>query len=794
MLEAGMTSLVRDLASRPVGAEPKKSDFSLSAGSKAEAANQNERGDPQIDGAASGGLLVAQAMPMPLANPAGAAWAAKFTEAAFPLLSGAAPAVGGLAKLGIVGLLGALVSSGGEVLLGRLMGHIPSNVSTRELQMASIAMHHMGLSSGDMAHLSDEQKAFFVKTSAVAVNEMQAGNISRPDYLAALGVLLEQAGQLNGLPTAPVAAPPSRPGVLVDDVTSDEANLAATTFNAQNARGGQIAIPVPRSDRAFTVITGAPDQLAAAVDAMKRAGILNRDFDLREAAASVGLNRPSLIVVPEGGGGGFAAPEGLTPAEQRQLGLAGRGAPDVRAPARPRNEGFPEGMQPDPRDGIFENPRGSGPSVPSHTGNTGGNDNDLRMDRTTIPQGGETVRLPVPVDGDSSLTTAPQSIAQVTGRLVVVDGKEPLTDTDRGELMALALGAKPDNPDSGRNLAEALDKIGLGETKEDIPAARRAVQQRLGVESADDLVVELTGSVTLPGLLRHYPEVGDAILTRPKTIEALGQHPKALLELQDILRDLGRQDPLSIRVPSLPGIPRSNLTAGQVAISQAASAAVPQEDFLRNQPGFDPAWRSDPEMISQYLNGLYASAEAAMPEFSELVNRVADATSGTAVLREEPKSRKRAMDKIEKYGDPSRLTDLVAGRLFYDRISDIYNAVAQITADPNVQIVDFEDRILNPQPSGYRDVTMKIQMANGHVAELQIGLTSIGDYAKDVEHALYEVYRDLAANAKRTGTGITDSARFIMNSIRNRTIPEYNRLFERANTNDTYGPELPGNR
>jgi ppGpp synthetase/RelA/SpoT-type nucleotidyltranferase len=805
MLEAGISSLVRKLSAIPAEPQSSKVDFSLAAGSKSKAANQNEPNDVPAGPAVSGGSLVAQAMPMPLPNPAGAAWAAKFAEAAFPLVHGAAPAV---AKFGFAAAIGALLSSGGEELLGRVLGHIPSNVSSRELQLASRAMDDMGVTAQDLSHLSSEQRAFFVKTAAVAVEVRLRGEIDDGDYRAALQTLLAQASQLEGLPTTPqrtgVSAPPPGAGVLLDDAPLDEARGTATTFNAQNAHGGRIAIPVPRGpdargDGTYTVLAGSPDQLAETVGKMKMAGLVNGDFDLKEAATSVGqdwdvvrdraiqLAQPSPIVISEGRRI-TSAPRGLSAGEQQRLGLAGPPVDPGPPVEIPRTMSTPT-EQPVPPDFILKNPRGSGPVLPSHTGSPSPGD-DLSMPRTTYPLGGESI--PVPIDGDSGLTTAPQSIAEVTGRLTA---NPPLTVDEKGELIALALGANPDNPDSRRHLEVALAKIGLAGAVGDIPAVRRAVQNRLGVSSADELVVKLTGSVTLPGLLRQYPEVGDAVLTRPKTIEALGQHPKALLELQDILRDLGRQDPLAIRIPPLPAAPRSNLTAGQIAISQAASAAVPQEDYLRNQPGFDPAWRSNPEMVSQYLTGLYESAAAATPEFSNFVNSVANATNGTAVLREEPKSRKRAMDKIEKYdGDASRLTDLVAGRLYYDRISDIYNAVEQIAANPNVEIVDFEDRILNPQPSGYRDVTMKIQMANGHIAELQIGLTSIGDYAKDVEHALYEVYRDLAANAKRTGTGITDSARFIMNSIRNRTIPEYNRLFEEANRNDTYGPELPRNR
>jgi hypothetical protein len=432
MLEAGISSLVRKLSAIPAEPQSSKVDFSLAAGSKSKAANQNEPNDVPAGPAVSGGSLVAQAMPMPLPNPAGAAWAAKFAEAAFPLVHGAAPAV---AKFGFAAAIGALLSSGGEELLGRVLGHIPSNVSSRELQLASRAMDDMGVTAQDLSHLSSEQRAFFVKTAAVAVEVRLRGEIDDGDYRAALQTLLAQASQLEGLPTTPqrtgVSAPPPGAGVLLDDAPLDEARGTATTFNAQNAHGGRIAIPVPRGpdargDGTYTVLAGSPDQLAETVGKMKMAGLVNGDFDLKEAATSVGqdwdvvrdraiqLAQPSPIVISEGRRI-TSAPRGLSAGEQQRLGLAGPPVDPGPPVEIPRTMSTPT-EQPVPPDFILKNPRGSGPVLPSHTGSPSPGD-DLSMPLLTSSLGGETPVVAVDNDFTRVINRDMEEYARLRGNL-----------------------------------------------------------------------------------------------------------------------------------------------------------------------------------------------------------------------------------------------------------------------------------------------------------------------------------------------------------------------------------------
>lgn len=71
-------------------------------------------------------------------------------------------------------------------------------------------------------------------------------------------------------------------------------------------------------------------------------------------------------------------------------------------------------------------------------------------------------------------------------------------------------------------------------------------------------------------------------------------------------------------------------------------------------------------------------------------------------------------------------------------------------SDEDVNIIEFEDRFLGPQESGYRDIQMSLRMSNGHMAEFRLHLQALDEVAS-WEHALYKVRRDLKAVVKEQG-------------------------------------------
>ncbi|MFE3954959.1 ADP-ribosyltransferase [Nocardia sp. NPDC059091] len=251
--------------------------------------------------------------------------------------------------------------------------------------------------------------------------------------------------------------------------------------------------------------------------------------------------------------------------------------------------------------------------------------------------------------------------------------------------------------------------------------------------------------------VRDSPFLERSLLERPKALAAVLLHPE---EGVPILRDaLGRvaergpeacvSDPIDIV--------ETPLTPEQRAVSAEVRDSLSDKGIAdERQPGFDPKRRNDPEYQREFLQKQYDLWPETQRALNDLVSDIAG-DAGEPGWRTEPKDEARAWDKIREYkGDVSQLTDLVGAKIVFDRVSDVYNALEKIAADPRVEIVSFKDRFASPQPSGYRDLQMKVRMPNGHIAELRVHLSHVDEVAVH-EHALYEVRRDLEALAEQEG-------------------------------------------
>lgn len=120
---------------------------------------------------------------------------------------------------------------------------------------------------------------------------------------------------------------------------------------------------------------------------------------------------------------------------------------------------------------------------------------------------------------------------------------------------------------------------------------------------------------------------------------------------------------------------------------------------------------------------------------------------------------------MAKYqGVVSRLKDLAAGRVSYRRLSDLYSSLEAVGNSPGFEIVEYEDRFLHPQSSGYRDIQIMLKTSSGHVAEFRLELTPLNEVA-EWEHALYEVKRDLETVAREQGRSLSMAELAIRNGI-----------------------------
>ncbi|MFC4148218.1 toxin glutamine deamidase domain-containing protein [Micromonospora mangrovi] len=277
---------------------------------------------------------------------------------------------------------------------------------------------------------------------------------------------------------------------------------------------------------------------------------------------------------------------------------------------------------------------------------------------------------------------------------------------------------------------------------------------------AEALVRQLTQRPELARMILATPELADSLTARPLTLHHLASHQQAIDVLGEVLADIADRGPEAV-VANVDPEPRPTpLTARQRQISTAVAA--------RRQPnlqlGFDTSRRDDETYRLGYLEQLFADAAVAQQELNGVATNLAG-DHGQPGWRLRPKGRDRVLDKLVEYrNDASRLKDLAAAKVQFRQLDDIYRAVDQLAADPQVVILDIKDRFLAPSPSGYRDVLVNLRMSNGHVGELRLHLAAL-DRVAEWEHALYEVRRDLEAISEADGRPLTSRERAIRDGL-----------------------------
>ncbi|WP_447002636.1 toxin glutamine deamidase domain-containing protein [Saccharothrix isguenensis] len=282
----------------------------------------------------------------------------------------------------------------------------------------------------------------------------------------------------------------------------------------------------------------------------------------------------------------------------------------------------------------------------------------------------------------------------------------------------------------------------------------------------------------MAALLRDVPFLENSLLARPQTLANLLRHPQAIEVLDDCVREVREHEDgpevLADHYDAEPAPGPALLTPEQAELSERAqNLADDSPASHRVQPDFIIA-NQDTGYLAQYLEGLYRDWSVKQGQLHALADEVATATGGEAFSRKTEKSRVRAMDKIAGYkGDAAKLVDLVGSKIQYSTVADAYKGLRILLDkveqdDSKISVVDFDDRFLTPQKSGYRDLqfNVRLQLADGtsHVAELRLHLKAIDDVA-DFEHALFEVRRDFKALAKEQGRTMTPEERALTGSI-----------------------------
>ncbi|MFI6268340.1 toxin glutamine deamidase domain-containing protein [Micromonospora zamorensis] len=274
---------------------------------------------------------------------------------------------------------------------------------------------------------------------------------------------------------------------------------------------------------------------------------------------------------------------------------------------------------------------------------------------------------------------------------------------------------------------------------------------------AERLTRQLVRRPDLARLILSAPELANSLTARPLTLYHLAGQQQAIDVLAEVLEDVARSDAVALEAAT-GGVADQPQPTPLTDDQRRISASIRLPDDSANQPGFDKRRQADPSNRQHYLDSLYADAAVAQAELNQLamsLAQVGDQRVGEPGWRDQPKDRRRAEDKVDKYqGDASKLLDLAGAKVEFRNLDDLYAALERVRDHPDVVIVSCQDRFMSPQDSGYRDVQLVLRMGNGHMAEFRLHLAAL-DAVAVWEHALYEVRRDVQALARAEGRALT---------------------------------------
>ncbi|CAE7515780.1 ACBP4 [Symbiodinium sp. CCMP2592] len=150
------------------------------------------------------------------------------------------------------------------------------------------------------------------------------------------------------------------------------------------------------------------------------------------------------------------------------------------------------------------------------------------------------------------------------------------------------------------------------------------------------------------------------------------------------------------------------------------------------------------------LEELFAFCKDKAPIFFAKVRDVSERTGGENV--EPPlKGMQRCQDKAQfKYKDKNgevswhRLTDIVRDTIVYKNLDDMYKGLRAIHEDEEIDIIECNDRYMNPLDGGYRDLQLSLRI-EGMVCELQLNTKWMLHVKENAGHRAFEVSREVMA-------------------------------------------------
>lgn len=133
---------------------------------------------------------------------------------------------------------------------------------------------------------------------------------------------------------------------------------------------------------------------------------------------------------------------------------------------------------------------------------------------------------------------------------------------------------------------------------------------------------------------------------------------------------------------------------------------------------------------------------------------------GSLIIIAPLKGEKRAAEKVNgKYGgDWSKLTDVIRATVAVDSKSELPNALEKTReemAEKGFELVNADNRIATPLPSGYRDMNTLWRGPNGVIVELQFNTKEMIKAKETEGHPIYEKERVILEKAASEGRSLT---------------------------------------
>ncbi|MBB5234315.1 hypothetical protein [Deinococcus budaensis] len=120
------------------------------------------------------------------------------------------------------------------------------------------------------------------------------------------------------------------------------------------------------------------------------------------------------------------------------------------------------------------------------------------------------------------------------------------------------------------------------------------------------------------------------------------------------------------------------------------------------------------------------------------------------------KTWERTFEKADAYGLVP--LDILAGKYVFQDLRALYGAACRL--EDVFQVRAFQDRFLQPQPSGYRDLQFVVTV-EGHCAEVKLCHAAF-DELDSYEHDLYKIRRKLEAKVE---DGISVIERLVLDTL-----------------------------